>query len=45
MIYGAISSIMGDEKSRIIGKNVWKLLVSGIAVSLLSALYVGLFIW
>ncbi|ULT54597.1 NupC/NupG family nucleoside CNT transporter [Neobacillus drentensis] len=45
MIYGAIASIMGDEKSRIIGKNVWKLLVSGIAVSLLSALYVGLFIW
>jgi purine nucleoside transport protein len=45
MIYGAISSIMGDEKSRIIGKNVWKLLVSGIAVSLLSAMFVGLFVW
>ena len=45
MIYGAISSIMGEEKSRIIGKNVWKLLVSGIAVSLLSAMFVGLFIW
>ncbi|MCM3789864.1 NupC/NupG family nucleoside CNT transporter [Domibacillus indicus] len=45
MIYGTISSIMGDEKSRIIGKNVWKLLVSGIAVSLLSAMFVGLFVW
>lgn len=45
MIYGAISSIMGDDKSRIIGKNVWKLLVSGVAVSLLSAMFVGLFIW
>ncbi|TWD91630.1 purine nucleoside transport protein [Neobacillus bataviensis] len=45
MIYGAIASIMGDDKSRIIGKNVWKLLVSGIAVSLLSAMFVGLFIW
>ncbi|WP_160725626.1 nucleoside transporter C-terminal domain-containing protein [Bacillus sp. USDA818B3_A] len=45
MIYGAISSIMGEEKSRIIGKNVWKLLVSGIAVSLLSAMFVGLFTW
>lgn len=45
MIYGTISSIMGDEKSRIIGKNVWKLLVSGMAVSLLSAMFVGLFVW
>ncbi|MBM7653431.1 nucleoside transporter C-terminal domain-containing protein [Neobacillus cucumis] len=45
MIYGAITSIMGDEKSRIIGKNVWKLLVNGISVSLLSAMFVGLFIW
>lgn len=45
MIYGAISSIMGEEKSRIIGKNVWRLLVSGIAVSLLSAMFVGLFVW
>ncbi|WP_050184115.1 nucleoside transporter C-terminal domain-containing protein [Domibacillus robiginosus] len=45
MIYGTISSIMGDEKSKIIGKNVWKLLVSGIAVSLLSAMFVGLFVW
>ncbi|WP_276789391.1 hypothetical protein, partial [Bacillus sp. (in: firmicutes)] len=26
-------------------KNVWKLLVSGIAVSLLSAAIVGLFVW
>ncbi len=45
MIYGAISSIMGEDKSRIIGKNVWKLLVSGMAVSLLSAMFVGLFVW
>lgn len=45
MIYGAFSSILGDEKSNVIGKNVWKLLVSGIAVSLLSAMFVGIFIW
>jgi purine nucleoside transport protein len=45
MIYGAFSSILGDEKSLVIGKNVWKLLVSGISVSLLSAMFVGLFIW
>ncbi|MED2997478.1 hypothetical protein, partial [Bacillus tropicus] len=30
------------EKSSVIGKNVWKLLVSGMAVSLLSAMLVGL---
>jgi purine nucleoside transport protein len=45
MIYGTFNSILGEEKSNIIGKNVWKLLVSGIAVSLLNAMFVGLFVW
>lgn len=36
MIYGTYNSILDGEKSTVIGKNVWKLLVSGIAVSLLS---------
>ncbi|MGG4265075.1 nucleoside transporter C-terminal domain-containing protein [Peribacillus simplex] len=45
MIYGTFNSILNDEKSNIIGKNVWKLLVSGMAVSLLSAMIVGLFVW
>lgn len=45
MIYGAFSSLLSEEKSAIIGKNVWKLLISGIAVSLLSAMLVGLFVW
>lgn len=45
MIYGTFNSILSEEKSHIIGKNVWKLLVSGMAVSLLSAMIVGLFIW
>ncbi|WP_419880643.1 NupC/NupG family nucleoside CNT transporter [Peribacillus sp. B-H-3] len=45
MIYGTFNSILGEDKSSIIGKNVWKLLVSGMAVSLLSAMLVGLFIW
>ncbi|EIT87081.1 nucleoside transporter [Fictibacillus macauensis ZFHKF-1] len=45
MIYGTYNSILGDEKSAIIGKNVWKLLVSGMAVSLMSAMIVGLFVW
>ncbi|MDM5188160.1 nucleoside transporter C-terminal domain-containing protein [Bacillus sp. DX4.1] len=45
MIYGTYNSLFGTEKSAIIGKNVWKLLVSGMAVSLLSAMLVGLFVW
>jgi purine nucleoside transport protein len=45
MIYGTYNSIFGESSSSIIGKNVWKLLVSGMAVSLLSAMIVGLFVW
>ena len=45
MIYGTYNSIIWWEKSSIIGKNVWKLLVSGMAVSLLSAMLVGFFVW
>ncbi|KMY51379.1 nucleoside transporter C-terminal domain-containing protein [Peribacillus loiseleuriae] len=45
MIYGTYNSVLSEGKSAIIGKNVWKLLVSGVAVSLLSAMIVGLFVW
>ncbi|MTT31844.1 NupC/NupG family nucleoside CNT transporter [Terrilactibacillus sp. BCM23-1] len=47
MIYGTYNSIFqkDPEKAVVIGKNVWKLLVSGMAVSLLSAMLVGLFVW
>jgi purine nucleoside transport protein len=45
MIFGTFNSTLSEEKSQIIGKNVWKLLVSGIGVSLLSAMIVGLFVW
>jgi purine nucleoside transport protein len=45
MIYGTFNSILGGDKSAIIGRNVWRLLVSGIGVSLLSAMLVGLFVW
>ncbi|QGQ47667.1 nucleoside transporter C-terminal domain-containing protein [Metabacillus sediminilitoris] len=45
MIYGTYNSIFGEKGSEVIGKNVWKLLVSGMAVSLLSAMIVGLFVW
>jgi purine nucleoside transport protein len=45
MIYGTFNSILDEQKSHIIGRNVWKLLLSGMAVSLLSAMVVGLFVW
>jgi purine nucleoside transport protein len=45
MIYGTYNSVLSEGKAAIIGKNVWKLLVSGVAVSLLSAMIVGLFVW
>ncbi len=45
MIYGTFNSTVSEEKSKIIGRNVWKLLVSGMGVSLLSAMIVGLFVW
>ena len=45
MIYGTYNSVYQKGKSAIIGKNVWKLIVSGMAVSLLSAMIVGLFVW
>ncbi|MDI2585772.1 NupC/NupG family nucleoside CNT transporter [Psychrobacillus sp. NEAU-3TGS] len=45
MIYGTYNSVLSEKKSAIIGKNVWKLIVSGMAVSLLSAMIVGLFVW
>ncbi|WP_110926549.1 nucleoside transporter C-terminal domain-containing protein [Bacillus massiliglaciei] len=45
MIYGAFNSLVSPDKAQIIGKNVWKLLVSGMGVSLLSAMIVGLFVW
>ncbi|WP_409291565.1 nucleoside transporter C-terminal domain-containing protein [Peribacillus sp. SCS-37] len=45
MIYGTYNSILSEGKSTIIGRNVWKLLVSGVGVSLLSAMIVGLFVW
>jgi len=45
MIYGTFNSTVSEEKSKIIGRNVWKLLVSGMGVSIVSAMIVGLFVW
>lgn len=45
MIIGCFKGIVSKEKNDIISKNVGYMLLSGILVSLLSAAFVGLFIW
>ncbi|MGO2300406.1 NupC/NupG family nucleoside CNT transporter [Paucilactobacillus nenjiangensis] len=45
MIIGAFKGIVGKETNTLISKNVGLMLVSGILVSLLSAGFVGLFVW
>lgn len=45
MIIGCFKGIVDKEKNDIISKNVGYMLLSGILVSLLSAAFVGLFVW
>jgi purine nucleoside transport protein len=45
IILGSVKSLFSDEKAAFIAKNTWRLLVSGILVSFLSAMVVGLFVW
>lgn len=45
MVIGAFKGIVGKEDNDYIARNVGYLLVSGILVSLLSAAFVGLFVW
>lgn len=45
MIIGCFKGIVDKEKNDIISKNVGYMLLSGILVSLLSAGFVGLFVW
>ncbi|MDF7637223.1 nucleoside transporter C-terminal domain-containing protein [Leuconostocaceae bacterium ESL0958] len=45
MIIGCFKGIVGEEKNRLIAKNVGYLLLSGIMVSMFSAAMVGLFVW
>jgi len=45
MIIGCFKGIVNKEKNDIISKNVGYMLLSGILVSLLSAAFVGLFVW
>jgi len=45
MVIGCFKGIVDKEKNDIISKNVGYMLLSGILVSLLSAAFVGLFVW
>lgn len=45
MVTGCFKGLVGKEKNDLIAKNVGRLLLSGILVSLLSAGMVGLFVW
>ena len=45
MILGTFKGIVSDEKSDFLSRGVWMMVLSGTLVSLLSAAFVGLFIW
>ncbi|MCH5462649.1 NupC/NupG family nucleoside CNT transporter [Lactobacillus sp. LC28-10] len=45
MIIGAFKGLVDKEKNDLVAKNVGYMLLSGILVSLLSAGFVGLFVW
>lgn len=45
MIIGCFKGIVDKEKNDVISKNVGYMLLSGVLVSLLSAAFVGLFVW
>jgi purine nucleoside transport protein len=45
MIVGAFKSIVDKKRNDAISRQVWRIFVSGILVSLMSAAMVGLFVW
>ncbi|MCM3651645.1 NupC/NupG family nucleoside CNT transporter [Metabacillus litoralis] len=45
IILGTMKSLFGDKKTKFIADHTWLLLVSGILVSSLTAMVVGLFVW
>lgn len=45
IILGSVKSLFNEERTNFIAKNIWRLLVSGLLVSFLSAMMVGLFVW
>lgn len=45
IILGSMQALFGDKKSKFIAKYTWLLIVSGLLVSSLTAMIVGLFVW
>ncbi|KMY52984.1 nucleoside permease [Bacillus sp. FJAT-27231] len=45
IILGSIRSLFGEERTAFIANNTWRLLFSGILVSSLTAMIIGLFVW
>lgn len=45
IILGSVRTLFTEEKASFVAKNTWRLLTSGILVSLLTAMIVGLFVW
>ncbi|MHA0856972.1 NupC/NupG family nucleoside CNT transporter [Paenibacillus sp. CMAA1364] len=45
IILGSMQALFGDQKSKYIAKYTWLLLLSGLLVSTLTAMVVGLFVW
>lgn len=45
IILGSMQALFGDKRSKFIAKYTWVLLLSGLLVSTLTAMVVGLFVW
>jgi purine nucleoside transport protein len=45
IILGSVKSLFNEEKTLLIAKNTWRLLVSGLLVSFLTGMITGLFVW
>lgn len=45
MIIGSFKGIVDKERNDLISRNVGRMLLSGVLVSLMSAATVGLFVW
>lgn len=45
IILGSVRALFTEDRAEFIAKNTWRLLVSGLMVSFLTAMIVGLFVW
>ncbi|WP_314778389.1 nucleoside transporter C-terminal domain-containing protein [uncultured Actinomyces sp.] len=45
MVVGCFKGLVNEERNLIVARNVWRMMLSGVLVSLLSAGMVGLFVW